>query len=144
MIRKDNGSNNSLFLSCQMGLSDGAFFMIRHTPLPNGNHPISSPVCPMGVADTLEQCVLPGRFSEKTRMDPGGPWEDHGRTTEGPRKDQGRQSFTLVPGKTGLFNGCLISKGFSLWVKFPKVPNYSPEHLLFMSTINIKKRFSWE
>ena len=37
-----------------MGLSDGAFFMIEHTPLPNGNHPISSPVCPMGVADTLE------------------------------------------------------------------------------------------
>ena len=37
-----------------MGLSDGAFFMIKHTPLPNGNHPISSPVCPMGVADTLE------------------------------------------------------------------------------------------
>ena len=54
MIRKDNGSNNSLFLSCQMGLSDGAFFMIKPTPLPNGNHPISSPVCPMGVADTLE------------------------------------------------------------------------------------------
>ena len=41
MIRKDNGSNNSLFLSCQMGLSDGAFFMIKHTPLPNGNHPIA-------------------------------------------------------------------------------------------------------
>jgi hypothetical protein len=41
-------------LSCQMGLSDGAFFMIKHTPLPNGNHPISSPICPMGVADTLE------------------------------------------------------------------------------------------
>ena len=39
-----------------MGLSDGAFFMIKHTPLPNGNHPISSPVCPMGVADTLEPC----------------------------------------------------------------------------------------
>ena len=57
MIRKDNGSNNSLFLSCQMGLSDGAFFMIKHTPLPNGNHPISSPVCPMGVADTLEHDV---------------------------------------------------------------------------------------
>ena len=37
-----------------MGLSDGAFFIIKHTPLPNGNHPISSPVCPMGVADTLE------------------------------------------------------------------------------------------
>ena len=37
-----------------MGLSDGAFFMIKHTPLPNGNHPILSPVCPMGVADTLE------------------------------------------------------------------------------------------
>ena len=54
MIRKDNGSNNSLFLSCQMGLSDDAFFMIKHTPLPNGNHPISSPVFPMGVADTLE------------------------------------------------------------------------------------------
>ena len=53
MIRKDNGSNNSLFLSCQMGLSDGAFFMIKHTPLPNVNHPILSPVCPMGVADTL-------------------------------------------------------------------------------------------
>ena len=58
MIRKDNGSNNSLFLSCQMGQSDGAFFMIKHTPLPNGNHPISSPVCPMGVADTLEQGPL--------------------------------------------------------------------------------------
>jgi hypothetical protein len=40
-------------LSCQMGLSDGAFFMIKHTPLPNGNHPISSPICRMGVADTL-------------------------------------------------------------------------------------------
>ena len=37
-----------------MGLSDGAFFMIKHTLLPNGNHPISSPICPMGVADTLE------------------------------------------------------------------------------------------
>ena len=48
VIRKDNGSNNSLFLSCQMGLSDCAFFMIKHTLLPNGNHPISSPVCPMG------------------------------------------------------------------------------------------------
>ena len=57
VIGKDNGSNNSLFLSYQMGLSDGAFFMIKHTPLPNGNHPISSPVCPMGVADTLEQCI---------------------------------------------------------------------------------------
>ena len=54
VIRKDNGSNNSLFLNCQMGLSDGAFFMIKHTPLPNGNHPILGPVCPMGVADTLE------------------------------------------------------------------------------------------
>ena len=58
VIRRDNGSNNSIFLSCQMGLSDGAFFMIKHTPLPNGNHPISSPVCPMGVADTLEQYLL--------------------------------------------------------------------------------------
>ena len=57
VIRKDNGSNKSLFLSCQMGLSDGAFFMIKHTPLPNGNHPILSPVCPMGVADTLELCI---------------------------------------------------------------------------------------
>jgi hypothetical protein len=56
VIRKDNGSNDSLFLSCQMGLSDGAFFMIKHTPLSNGNHPCnSSPICPMGVADTLEQ-----------------------------------------------------------------------------------------
>ena len=55
---KDNGSNNSLFLSCQMGLSDGAFFMIKHTPLPNGNHPISSPVCPMGVADMLEPSIV--------------------------------------------------------------------------------------
>ena len=52
MIRKDNGSNNSLFLNCQMGLSDGAFFVIKHTPLPNENHPILSPVCP--IADTLE------------------------------------------------------------------------------------------
>ena len=40
-----------------MGLSDGAFFMIKHTPLPNGNHPILFLVCPMGVADTLEQAV---------------------------------------------------------------------------------------
>ena len=53
MIRKYNGSNNSLFLSFQMGLSDGAFFMIKYTPLPNGNHSILSPVCPMGIADTL-------------------------------------------------------------------------------------------
>ena len=42
-------------LSCQMGLSDGAFLMIKHSPLPNGNQPISSPVCPLGVEDTLEQ-----------------------------------------------------------------------------------------
>jgi hypothetical protein len=55
VIRKDNGSNNSLFL----GLSDGAFFMIKHIPLPNGNHPILSPVCPMGIADTLEQSHVP-------------------------------------------------------------------------------------
>ena len=59
VIRKGNGSNNSLFLSCQMGLSDGAFLMIKYTPLPNGNHPISSPVCQTGVADTLEPCILP-------------------------------------------------------------------------------------
>ena len=58
VIRKDNGSKNSLFLSCQMGLSDGAFFMINHIPLPNGNHPILSPICPMGVADTLEHYLL--------------------------------------------------------------------------------------
>ena len=55
VIRKYNGSNNSLFLNCQMGLSDGAFFMIKHTPLPNGNHPIWSPIFPMGVADALGQ-----------------------------------------------------------------------------------------
>ena len=60
MIRNDNGSNNSLFLTCQMGLSDGAFFMIKHTPLPNANHPISSPVCPMGEADPLEHVCLSG------------------------------------------------------------------------------------
>ena len=41
------------FFECRMGLSDGAFFMIKHTPLPNGNHPISSPVCPTGVADMM-------------------------------------------------------------------------------------------
>ena len=58
MIRKDNGSNNSLFLSCQMGLSDGAFFMIKHTPLPNENHPILSPICQMGIADTLGRCAV--------------------------------------------------------------------------------------
>ena len=29
--------------------------MIKQTPLPNENHPISSPIWPMGVADTLEQ-----------------------------------------------------------------------------------------
>jgi hypothetical protein len=41
-----------------MGLSDGAFFMIKHTPLPNGNHPISSSICPMGVADTLGHSTM--------------------------------------------------------------------------------------
>ena len=41
-----------------MGMSDGAFFMIEHIPLPNGNHPISSPICPMGVADTLGPPLL--------------------------------------------------------------------------------------
>ena len=55
VIREDNGNNNYFFLSCQMGLLDGTFFMIKHTPLPNGNLPISSLICPMGVADTLEQ-----------------------------------------------------------------------------------------
>ena len=73
MIGKDNGSNNSLFLSCQMGLSDGAFFMIKHTPLPNGNHPILSPICPMGVADTLELgCVSFGALSKDQIL-----WEGH-------------------------------------------------------------------
>jgi len=38
--------------------SDGAFFMIKHTPLPNGNPPILSPICPLGVADTLDQGQL--------------------------------------------------------------------------------------
>ena len=52
--RKENGPNNALFLSCQMGPSDGALFMIKLTPLPNGNHPI----CPMGVADTLGSCCI--------------------------------------------------------------------------------------
>ena len=45
-------------MSCQMELSDGAFFMIKCIPLPNGNHPILSPICPMGVADTLNHCYL--------------------------------------------------------------------------------------
>ena len=36
-----------------MGLSDGAFFMIKHSPLLNGNHSISSPLCPMEVADNI-------------------------------------------------------------------------------------------
>jgi hypothetical protein len=57
--------NNSLFLSCQMGLSDGAFFILKHTLLPNGNHPISSPICPMGVADTLELRGLGANFFVK-------------------------------------------------------------------------------
>ena len=65
VIRKENGSNNFLFLSCQMGLSDHAFFMIKHSSLPNGNHPISSPIFPMGLADTLGPCPVscPPRFS---------------------------------------------------------------------------------
>ena len=46
MIRKGNGS--------QMGLPGGAIFTIKHTPLLKGNHPISSPICLMGVANTLE------------------------------------------------------------------------------------------
>ena len=45
VIRKDNGSNN-------------AFFMIKYTRLPNGNHPILSSICPMGVADMLEHRVI--------------------------------------------------------------------------------------
>ena len=45
------------FWAAQMGLSDGAFFMIKHTHLPNGNHPILIPIFPMGVADTLEPWV---------------------------------------------------------------------------------------
>ena len=53
MTRKDNGSNSALFLSCQMRLLDGTLFIIKHTPLSDGNHPISSPICPMGAADTL-------------------------------------------------------------------------------------------
>ena len=69
VTRKDNGSNNSLFLSCQMGLSDGAFFMSKYTPLPNGNHPISSPVCSMGVADTLEPLQLKIGLNDQKRHD---------------------------------------------------------------------------
>ena len=61
VIRKDNSSNNSLFFSCRMGLSDGAFFMIKHTPLLNGNHPISNPIYQMGVTDSLEH-NSPGPF----------------------------------------------------------------------------------
>ena len=38
-----------------MGLSDGAFFMIKHTPLPINNYPISNPICPLGVADTFNR-----------------------------------------------------------------------------------------
>ena len=41
-----------------MGLSDGDFFMIKHTPLPNENHPILSLICPIGVADTLGPYVF--------------------------------------------------------------------------------------
>ena len=49
-----------------MGLSDGAFFMIKHILLLNGNHPISSPICPMGVADTLRQwCLSRCRWERK-------------------------------------------------------------------------------
>ena len=36
-----------------MGLSDVAFFVIKHTPLPNENHSVWSPIYPMGVADML-------------------------------------------------------------------------------------------
>ena len=65
-------------------------------------------------------------------------WEDQNGprgTLGGPGKDQGRQFFTSVPGNTGLFNGYLISKSISLWVKFQKVPNYYPEHILFGTSI---------
>ena len=47
-----------------MGLLDVAFFMIKQTPLPNGNYPILSPVCPMGVADTLEQWWINGKHGQ--------------------------------------------------------------------------------
>ena len=47
VIRKDNSSNNSLFLNCKMGLSDGAFFM-EITPF-------RAPFAQWELADTLEQ-----------------------------------------------------------------------------------------
>ena len=58
VIRKDKGSHKSLFSSCQMGLSDGAFFMVKNTSLPNGNHPILCPICLKGVADRLGRGFL--------------------------------------------------------------------------------------
>ena len=68
MIRKDNGSNNSLFLSCQMGLSDGTFFMLKDTPLSNRYNPISSPIYPIGVVHMLGQCLLiPFTYQQCTR-----------------------------------------------------------------------------
>ena len=44
----DNGSNNSLFLSCQTGLSDGTFFMIKHTPIAQWKSPHFDPYLPNG------------------------------------------------------------------------------------------------
>ena len=37
-----------------MGLSDGAFFIIKHTPLLNGNHPHFEPYLPIGSSRYVE------------------------------------------------------------------------------------------
>ena len=54
-----------------MGLSDGAFFMIKHTPLPNGNQPNFEPHLPNGsgryiVALSLCHVRKPNSFEKFT------------------------------------------------------------------------------
>ena len=54
-----------------MGLSGGAYFMIKHTPLPNGNHPFSIPICPMGVADIARSIEIVPRGGPPFLVDLG-------------------------------------------------------------------------
>ena len=70
-----------------MGLSDGAFFMIIHTLLPNKNHLILSSICPMGVANTLE----PNKLDMRVQID----WP-YGTRTDDIRYDL-NQSYSYSP-----------------------------------------------
>ncbi len=46
--------------------------MIIHTPLPIGNHPIPSPICPIGVAYTLGLNDLETKLPKNGHSNPAG------------------------------------------------------------------------